>query len=386
VGAFGDKFRKAREAKNFSLDDVSDVTKISARMLQAIEEEHFDQLPGGVFNKGFIRAYAKHLGLNDEEAITDYLACLRQAQIDAHEVWEPVPPATAAPKHPQEKPARQKPTLKPQTPVHEDELPGMQLPRAEDLRPPRPNYAKPGERGIPWSIVAVAAVVIVLGAILWVRHSRSTRIEAAHAASTNPATVIPPALPSAHASTSPSSETQPTAHASPLRSQVGNASTPPPPAAATHPAAPAETKTAAISQSSPQVNQPTSHEETEEKDVTVRTLVPPSQAPPTQVLPVAPPAKAATRMTLVIRASETSWISVTADGQPVTHETLIAPAETSFRATHEIVARIGNAGGVSFLFNGKEIPTQGGAAEVKTFVFDANGVREIPNQPPVQNR
>src|SRR6266567_407477 len=55
----------------------------------SIEQEHFDQLPGGVFNKGFIRAYAKHLGLNDEEAVTDYLACLRQAQIDAHEVWEP---------------------------------------------------------------------------------------------------------------------------------------------------------------------------------------------------------------------------------------------------------------------------------------------------------
>ncbi len=84
VGAFGEKFRKAREAKSLSLDDVSNVTKISSRMLQAIEEEHFDQLPGGVFNKGFIRAYAKHLGLNAEDAVTDYLACLRQAQIDSH--------------------------------------------------------------------------------------------------------------------------------------------------------------------------------------------------------------------------------------------------------------------------------------------------------------
>src|ERR1051326_2162672 len=91
MGEFGNKFRQAREKKNLSLDDVS---KISSRMLKAIEEEHFDQLPGGVFNKGFIRAYAKHLGLNSEEAVTDYLACLRQAQIDANEVWEPVRPAT----------------------------------------------------------------------------------------------------------------------------------------------------------------------------------------------------------------------------------------------------------------------------------------------------
>ena len=74
VGAFGEKFRKEREKKNFSLDDVSQVTKIGTRMLRAIEEERFDQLPGGVFNKGFIRSYAKHLGMNDEKAVADYLA------------------------------------------------------------------------------------------------------------------------------------------------------------------------------------------------------------------------------------------------------------------------------------------------------------------------
>src|ERR1700740_2382522 len=91
VGEFGDKFRKAREKKELSFDDVSNVTKISSRMLQAIEEEHFDQLPGGVFNKGFIRAYAKHLGLNSDDAVSDYLSCLRQAQIDSHAGWDSEP-------------------------------------------------------------------------------------------------------------------------------------------------------------------------------------------------------------------------------------------------------------------------------------------------------
>ena len=89
MGEFGEKFRKARETRNLTLDDVSKVTKISPRMLQAIEEQKFDVLPGGVFNKGFIRAYAKHLGINDEEAVTEYLDCLRQAQIAAQAVWEP---------------------------------------------------------------------------------------------------------------------------------------------------------------------------------------------------------------------------------------------------------------------------------------------------------
>ena len=78
VGKFGDKFRTERERRGIKLDDVSNSTKIGSRMLRAIEEEHFDQLPGGVFNKGFIRAYAKYLGLDEEETITGYVAALNQ--------------------------------------------------------------------------------------------------------------------------------------------------------------------------------------------------------------------------------------------------------------------------------------------------------------------
>jgi hypothetical protein len=87
----------------------------------------------------------------------------------------------------------------------------------------------------------------------------------------------------------------------------------------------------------------------------------------------------------VIRAQETSWISVQADGQTVSQETLIAPAHVSVHADREIVARIGNAAGVTFLWNGQEIPADGAEAEVKTFVFDANGTRVIPSAP-VQGR
>src|SRR6202451_811342 len=54
--------------------------------------------PGGVFNKGFIRAYAKTLGFNPEEAISEYLTALRQAQLDAQNAaWDPPPQKTASP-------------------------------------------------------------------------------------------------------------------------------------------------------------------------------------------------------------------------------------------------------------------------------------------------
>jgi hypothetical protein len=82
--------------------------------------------------------------------------------------------------------------------------------------------------------------------------------------------------------------------------------------------------------------------------------------------------------TLLIRAEKNTWISVLADGKPVAEETLIAPAHTTIRASHEIVVRAGNAAGISFLLNGKEFPVQGNDGEVKTYIFDATGFRVAP--------
>ncbi len=73
VGSFGERLRREREMRGVSLDDIAGATKIGTRLLRALEEEHFELLPGGIFNKGFVRAYAKYLGLSEEEAVADYL-------------------------------------------------------------------------------------------------------------------------------------------------------------------------------------------------------------------------------------------------------------------------------------------------------------------------
>jgi cytoskeleton protein RodZ len=70
---FGAGLKQAREARKLSLEDVSLATKIGVRFLKALEEEDFAKLPGGVFNKSFTRAYARELGLNEEEAVAGYL-------------------------------------------------------------------------------------------------------------------------------------------------------------------------------------------------------------------------------------------------------------------------------------------------------------------------
>jgi cytoskeleton protein RodZ len=59
--------------RGVSLDEIAESTKIGTRLLRALEEEQFDLLPGGIFNKGFVRAYAKYLGMDEDQAVADYL-------------------------------------------------------------------------------------------------------------------------------------------------------------------------------------------------------------------------------------------------------------------------------------------------------------------------
>ena len=388
MGEFGDKFRKAREKKELSLDDVSNVTKISARMLQAIEEEHFDQLPGGVFNKGFIRAYSKHLGLDAEEAVTAYLACLRQAQIDAHEVWEPELPRTVLPKPQPPAPPAQKiraiepkvAPLKPQPTVEVKELPELHLPRTEDVRPRRKDFGDKSTFEIPWGILAVAAVIVILVGTLWMRHSRNGNIAATSSsavntvqASTQEKALPEKSVPEKVAQNASAPPVAMAAHASRSSSAPPAKTTSAPPASTTSPQPPPSHPATSPTSTADATNDKDKSKDLNSSDVTVRTF-PKSSAKPS--------ATAAPTLKLVISAKETSWISVLADGQLVSQETLIAPAHASVHANREIVARVGNAAGVTFLWNGHEIPADGAEAEVKTFVFDSTGVRTVPTTQP----
>lgn len=60
----GKALTRVREEKNLSLDEVSRATKIKKEFLIAIEEDRIEALPGQVFARGFIRAYADYLGVD----------------------------------------------------------------------------------------------------------------------------------------------------------------------------------------------------------------------------------------------------------------------------------------------------------------------------------
>jgi|SRR5947209_4703027 len=78
AASFGEQLRLAREARGISLRHISDQTRISIRYLEAIEADDYKRLPGGIFNRSFIKAYAKQIGFDEKEALDGYLRTARE--------------------------------------------------------------------------------------------------------------------------------------------------------------------------------------------------------------------------------------------------------------------------------------------------------------------
>jgi cytoskeleton protein RodZ len=69
---FGEHLKREREMRGVSLEEISAATRISTRFLEALESDQWDQLPGGVFNRGFIRSIARFLGLDEDSLVAEY--------------------------------------------------------------------------------------------------------------------------------------------------------------------------------------------------------------------------------------------------------------------------------------------------------------------------
>jgi len=78
--SFGDYLRQQRESREISLEQLSAKTKIKKNLLSALENDQYEQLPGLVFIRGFIRAYAQEVGLNPEEALQRFEEYLKETK------------------------------------------------------------------------------------------------------------------------------------------------------------------------------------------------------------------------------------------------------------------------------------------------------------------
>ena len=71
--SFGEEIRRERELRQISLREVAQATKINLRYLEAMERNDFAYLPGGLFNRAFVRAYCEHIGVDSESMVNAYL-------------------------------------------------------------------------------------------------------------------------------------------------------------------------------------------------------------------------------------------------------------------------------------------------------------------------
>jgi cytoskeletal protein RodZ len=90
---FGGKLRQARERRGISLRQIAASTKISAAALEALERNDISKLPGGIFSRAFVRAYAVEVGLDPDDTVKEFLDRFNQ---------EPPPTAESAATVPEE--------------------------------------------------------------------------------------------------------------------------------------------------------------------------------------------------------------------------------------------------------------------------------------------
>jgi cytoskeleton protein RodZ len=126
--SFGAKLKSEREKRAITLEQISASTKIGTRMLEALEQEKFNQLPGGIFNKGFVRAYARCLGLDEDQAVADYMEASGEAPV------------------PRLEPGRLE---------------------AEAHGSPSEPGAAPSSRELPWALFAVLLLAVAVGLSIW---------------------------------------------------------------------------------------------------------------------------------------------------------------------------------------------------------------------------
>jgi cytoskeleton protein RodZ len=82
----GEQLRLAREERGIPLREISNQTRISMRYLEGIETDDYKRLPGGIFNKSFVKSYARLVGFDEKLAVEGYARLMREQGQPADDV------------------------------------------------------------------------------------------------------------------------------------------------------------------------------------------------------------------------------------------------------------------------------------------------------------
>jgi cytoskeleton protein RodZ len=319
VGSFGDKLKREREMRAITLEEIAEATKIGTRSLRALEEEHFDQLPGGIFNKGFVRAYAKFLGIDEEQAVADYVTA-------SSDVGNSTTTQLAA--------------LADQVEQH----------RAA-------KEALDGSSGNTGAMLAVIVGVVLLcglgfgGYKAWkYKQQQDMNSAAANRVKQTPSPVTLDAQPA------------PTAASTDVNTPTTDGTTVPSsaPAGATNPSSPVATTTA------PPTTNPVPAKDVVAKDATK----PATSNTTTTAAPEFP-------IVVTLKAVKPSWVSATSDGKSVYQQTMSPnDQQLTLHGKEKILLVLGNAAGIEVNFNGKNLGSLGSDGQTRRLTITPQGMQQ----------
>jgi cytoskeleton protein RodZ len=329
MATFGENLRREREMRGVTLEEIAESTKISTRLLRALEQEQFSELPGGVFTRSFIRAYAGYLGLDSELVLAEY-----------RQVAQP-----------------------------NSDYDLNRLTAATSLT----SKATSRVSALPW----VVAAILLGGGYATYRYAHrpldtSFPSAVAPAASVTPSSPGPATAPSAPAQ---DSATKPAASeiASPQGSESATQSANPnaEPArtpAAGNPSVPADSGTASDNTGGTVTAAPAADQQTTPEPRTT-----PSESAGANT-PAAAPVLGDGDLVLRVATTEDAWLAVAADGKTLMQRTLPPNSVRIFRAKDAFDVTTGNAAGTSLALNGEPQKALGRHGEFRRIHLTRDGL------------
>ena len=89
----GQYLKREREARRMSIEEISRSTRVPMSSVERIEADQFDELPGEVFVRGFLKSYARSVGVPSDDVLARYTASRRVAWVTPLPISSPTKPA-----------------------------------------------------------------------------------------------------------------------------------------------------------------------------------------------------------------------------------------------------------------------------------------------------
>jgi len=312
----GRELAQARQRAALSLQDMARRTKISPPILDALERSDFKSLPGGLYTRGLLRAYAREVGLDAEDIVRRFRESGDGRLIEHDVTIEEIAHAAERPK------------------------PGAR---------PVPPDTTDSDRRREISQLAILALALLVGGVAYAGFGGAFRSLMRHAP---PAAAIPPI-------------------AAPPSQQPPSAQTPPPQAMPLQAAASTPATAPSEAPQPPPPPQPRQTLPPEEHPTAIET------AGVSQTVAAAPADHEAGPLRLEIQATGPCWVTGTADGERIIYQLLNAGDRTQIDANEDVVLRVGDPGVLAYTINGSTGRSLGSSGEPVTIHLTRQNYREF---------